>query len=363
MAKPKSFDHLLWKAADRIHDRLNTDNLSLTELLSPETSWCDWQVCLRRIGRARNRKWNGAVETVRQQALKALTELRAQLESCRSLLTLNTDGVGVSSVGDIYRDLVAVRDEFPQVAAEFSNGSVSVTTDPITLEDVYLGPFDIKLSWTDAFAPLSYEVSACDPQPAATSNEVTHPHVESNQLCEGDGHPLIRQALQQGRLADFFLIVRQVLKTYNPHSAYVQLDHWSGRDCPDCGNSMCEDELICCPECETDVCGECARDCRSCGSSCCGDCQSICPNCSESICKACLKTCSGCDDSLCAGCLESCSRCHSTQCEDCLDEGLCSDCCSKKEETNPSQTPTADADTTPGATLQPVCLGEATVSA
>ena len=130
-----------------------------------------------------------------------------------------------------------------------------MTTEPIVFDDFYLGPFEIRLSFHDACDTLSYEVLACDPCPAATSDEVTHPHVEANQLCEGDGRPMIRQALQQGNLADFFLIVRQILATYNSASAYVQLDQWAGRDCPDCGYSMNEDELICCSDCETDVCG------------------------------------------------------------------------------------------------------------
>ena len=154
MANPQSFDRLLWRAADQIHDRLNPGNLPLTDLLVPETSWSHWQVCLHRISRARNRRWTGAVETVRQQALETLTELRARLEDCRNALTLHSDKVGVSSVGDIYRDLVALRDEFPQVAVEFSNGSVSVTTEPVVLEGMDLGPFEIKLSWTEACAPL-----------------------------------------------------------------------------------------------------------------------------------------------------------------------------------------------------------------
>ena len=363
MSKPKSFDRLLWKAADRIHDRLNPGKLSLTDLLLPETPWLCWQVCLRRIQTAQSRKWTGAVDSVRLEAVAALMELDARLEGCRNSLTLNTDAPGGSSVGDIYRDLVALRDEFPQVAVEFSYGSVSVTTEPIVLEETYLGPFEIKLSWTDTCDPLNYEVSACDPHPAATSDEVTHPHVESNHLCEGDGGPLIRRALQQGRLGDFFLIVRQILETYNSGSAYVQIDQWAGRDCPDCGSSMNEDELICCSDCETDVCGECARDCQNCGSSYCGECLATCSQCSDQSCNSCLKTCSGCDDAMCEGCLKSCSRCNSTHCEDCLDEGLCSDCCSQKEETDPPQTPIESSDAVPNAALQSVCVGEAVVSA
>ena len=358
MPEPQSFDRLLWKTADRIHNRLKPEKLSLTDLLLPETPWLYWQVCLRRIRRAGDRQWSGAVKIVRREALEALAGLTERLSVCRSALALRVERAVVSSVGEIYCDLVSLRDEFPKVAVELSNRSVSVTTEPIVLEETYLGPFEIKLSWTGAGDLLSYEVLACEPHPATTSDETTHPHVESDRLCEGDGSPLIRLALQQGRLADFFLIVRQILETYNSGSAYVQLDQWSGRSCPDCGDHYDDDSGVCCGDCESDVCGACGRDCGSCGSSFCGECLSACSRCSDSTCNGCLRTCSGCDEPVCEGCLEICSDCHSTQCEGCLNEGLCSDCCSQEEENETSQTPTADT----GIAIQPVCLGEVVVS-
>ncbi len=361
MAKPQSFDRLLWRAADRIHARLTSEEPWLTDLLSPETHWHDWRVCLHRIRRAQNQKWAGAVETVRQEALETLADLKTRLEDCRNVLASRRSEPPVSSVGDIYRDLVALRDEFPKVAVEFSHGSVSATTKAIVLEGIYLGPFEIRLSWTSTCSPLIYRVSACDPHAATTSNEVTHPHVEAKQLCEGEGRSVIRQTLQQGRLADFFLIVRQILATYNSASAYVPLDQWSGRDCPDCAASMLEDDAISCSECETDICGECGRDCQNCGESFCAECQSSCSRCSNHTCHNCLKACSGCDASVCDDCFENCSRCNSTRCEGCLDEGLCPECCSNKEETDPSHTPAADA--VPDVAVHPVCLGEAVVSA
>ena len=52
MPKPQSFDRLFWKAADRIHARLNPGKLELTDLLLPETPWLCWQGSLRRIRRA-----------------------------------------------------------------------------------------------------------------------------------------------------------------------------------------------------------------------------------------------------------------------------------------------------------------------
>jgi len=371
VAKSQSFDRLLWKAADRIHNRLKPGTVPLTDLLLPETPWLYWQVCLRRIRKAGSRKWTGAVERVRQEARNVLTELIDRLQGCRTALApggdrSGRDRSGVSSVGEIYRDLLSLRDEFPQVALEFSSGSVSVTTEPIVLDEVYLGPFEIKLDWTDAWDPLRYEVLACDPHPASSSDGVTHPHVEADRLCEGDGSPVIRQALRQGRLADFFLIVRQILEMYNSGSAYIPLDQWSGRECPDCGDHYDEDDFVRCGECESAICDACRRDCQSCESSFCGECLSICSRCSDQTCNGCLQTCSGCDEPLCGDCLESCSRCNSTRCEDCLNEGLCSDCCSQTKETDPPQTPNTGTDAvpdTPDTALQPLRVGEAAVSA
>ena len=55
---------------------------------------------------------------------------------------------------------------------------------------------------------------ALDPSPAASNSETTHPHVQTNQLCEGDGRSAIRHAMREGRLLDFFVLVRQILQTY-----------------------------------------------------------------------------------------------------------------------------------------------------
>ena len=41
-------------------------------------------------------------------------------------------------------------------------------------------------------------------------------------MLRSDGHSA------DGRLFDFFVIVRQVLNTYNPHSAYISLEDWDG---------------------------------------------------------------------------------------------------------------------------------------
>src|SRR5690606_3706651 len=97
---------------------------------------------------------------------------------------------------------------------------VTVVTDDIQLEGIPLGPFKIKLDWSRLGDSQPYEVIAVEANPASSSDDVTHPHVQDNRLCEGDGRQALQKALAQGRLFDFFVLVRQILTTYNPSSAY-----------------------------------------------------------------------------------------------------------------------------------------------
>ena len=115
------------------------------------------------------------------------------------------------------------------------NGEISITTDPIVLDDTHLGPFQVRLDWNRLGSHQPYRVVALDPHPAAANEAVTHPHVQEEHLCEGEGRAGIESALNTGRLCDFFLIVSRLLGTYARGSAFVELDDWEGIRCQDCG--------------------------------------------------------------------------------------------------------------------------------
>ena len=152
-------------------------------------------------------------------------------------------------------ELVAIEDEFEEVIVDRGANTIGVRTEPICLGDLELGPFDIVLRYQllwDQNRP--YEVIACEPHPAASASHITHPHVNSEVLCEGDGRAAIKAAREQGRLLDFFLLVRQVLRTYNDGSAYVSLDNWHGLNCNGCGDVVPPDETYACTNC-----GNCSR--------------------------------------------------------------------------------------------------------
>jgi hypothetical protein len=230
-------------------------------------------------------------------------------------LTCRTGRKHLVTASDIYRDLVTLSEEFEELDYDVKTCRISITTDPIVLEGVFLGPFEIQLQWarvTKGGEP-SYLVIAKDPHPAESRDNVTHPHVMDQVLCEGDGKHGIRRALDEGRLLDFFTLVSGVLRTYNPESPFVELALWSGSSCSDCGALVDEDYSYSCNKCGDTICGECETTCCGCDDYCCSGCIGSCAACEESFCRRCLKTCDGCHRHVCSGCLdeqERCTNCH-----------------------------------------------------
>ena len=223
---------------------------------------------------------------------------------------------------------------------------LSLVTEPIVLEGVDLGSFEIQFQWArlangDSSA---YRVIAKDPHPPEGRDNVTHPHVMDDVLCEGDGRHAIRQALAQGRLLDFFTLVAGVLRTYNQESPFVELALWNGSSCSDCGATMHEEYS--CHKCGDTICGECESVCGGCEESCCSSCIGSCPVCEEAYCRRCLTRCEGCHRHVCSDCLnqdERCLKCHE-------------DDCSENNEI-PSE------ESRPDAAVQPDRVGEITVHA
>ena len=224
----------------------------------------------------------------------------------------------VPSLKDIYQELIQSDEEFGELRYSSKDDVLSVTTEPIELEGVYLGEFEIQLHITrlgGIHSNEAYRIVALDPHPAAGNESVTHPHVSEERLCPGDGDASIQMALSSGRICDFLTMVRSILTTYNKSSPYIHLSEWDGRQCAECSAWVNSDEVYYCHSCEVDLCDECAPCCSLC---------------EETNCPGCLQTCSHCEEAVCRGCIKECPECGETLCSDCADEGKCS--CSQKDE-------------------------------
>ena len=278
----------------------------------------------RKLALALARDWLAASEECCKGIDRYLYEIPYSASKLQALLDRRQKEIPTLSA--ILEELKAAQAEFDDVEFNAEEDALSVVTEPITLEDVYLGRFRILLA-LDKFAQIyhrvPYYVIAVEPHPAAKDEAITHPHVSNEVLCEGDGAGAIRAALEEGRLCDFFVLVRGILTTYNPDSPYVALSNWDGVACSDCGYVMDSESSYSCSYCGNAVCDNCSRVCTDCDETVCGECVSHCAICDRSLCPPCAKT--------------KCRACESICCESCISDGLCPECKKEKENEDEEQ--------------------------
>jgi hypothetical protein len=301
-----------------IHDQLSSRRPSRMLPHCSINGWSRVTRLHRLLAEASQKGWQVAAEILRRRLAAAIRDARQELNDVEH--GLEDERRTVLSSGEILAEMRALGSELGSVQFDLPNKEIRVTTEPIELDGQYLGPFSIELSFLRGRGnePGRYRVIACDPQPAACNSEVTHPHVSGEVLCEGEGYASIRRCLGSGRLFDFFVIVLNILRTYNAGSAYVSIEQWQGVSCHGCGDTLSEDEGVRCTRCEAQSCGECSTYCSICESDYCQECTVRCP---------------GCNDWYCAGCLTPCENCSTELCTQCLnDQSLCGECHEKKAE-------------------------------
>lgn len=302
-----------------------------------------------------------------KQWLAAEAEMRAQvsgiLNDVQSLIANQIEELDLKqppkfSIGEIYRDLIALEEDFGEVSFDKQSSTLSVVTQPIELEELYLGSFEIRLQ-VKTLSPLTrgdYEVVAVDPNPAGQNPSVTHPHVQDESLCEGEAWNPITLALKQGRLLDFFMLVNGVLNTYNESSPYVPIDEWARSRCNDCDDTYDAEDGSFCGCCDSILCSACSYVCESCDTTRCHHCSRDCDLCQANICEACVRFCTDCRKSVC---------------EQCYQEERCKNCDQVSNQKEPLSNPDeSDEDSPTSETVQEpaeppfhsVCLGETIVS-
>jgi hypothetical protein len=168
---------------------------------------------------ARGRGWAAATAQVEESACQELIQLeRAVQRAIAQGATYSSrfQPVIQPTLRESFEDLRQLQEEFEDVQLELVEGSISVTTEPIELEGMFLGPFEIRLVLDDlgnAADARAFEIIALDPHPASGNESVTHPHVQDQKLCAGDAAATISTSLRAGRLCDAFLAINAVLNT------------------------------------------------------------------------------------------------------------------------------------------------------
>ena len=308
-------DKKLFRAAVAIQEQVSRQGPAQVTIRLPEYYWNRVKQINRNIARARERGWHLAAQSLFGELADAGRSLGREVNEALGGLVRRTEPRLPASLSTIYLDLRALIHEFEEVEVDLHTHELAVTTDTIELDEVVLGAFQIRLKWSDIgqTAP-PYRIVALDPHPAARRDDVTHPHVQDERLCEGDGHTAIDAALAGSRFHDFFLLVNRLLHTYGRGHAYIEIEDWDGTPCADCGTCIDDDERCCCNGCDSILCDSCSLSCHRCDSS---------------FCAECLRPCEDCGNDFCSNCLETCSVCRKHFCADCRDDGMCADCYQK----------------------------------
>lgn len=227
---------------------------------------------------------------------------------------------------NLMEDLNYLNQSYPSV--EFKKGKLTVKTNEIELEDIALGRFIICLNLSEELnrTDNSLRIEAETPNPASRDNSIIHPHIQDKILCTGEGFRLLKDAISQGRIEDFFKIVDSILHTYNESSAYAPLSEWEGTPCGVCSSICDEDNLNSCCNCDSIMCDGCSLFCNCCESSYCAGCYNMtsCNYCEESMCGNCaadnILFCEKCESNICNDCNKECEICKITICKNCVVE-------------------------------------------
>ena len=320
MSKAKTYraDPFIWAArrlyetlAQHDHDRGGYFASAVQMLLHQQDQVAQhW----RRACKAAAKGWHAAATTERQQLIDLLQSRHYYV----SQVINNENGArmpnqaAAMTVRAILQDLRQLQEEFDQLIIEPKRGSITMVTKSVILRDIRLGRFRLELyvdRLRDRRDVTAVDCVALDPNPASTSDDTTHPHVQNNVLCAGDATMPIQVALQEGRVCDAFLLINAVLHTYNESSPYISLDDWFGMACADCGYTTDEESIYRCENCEQHICDNCVGTCDGCDASFCQSCLEHTQN--QYLCPACRTICPRCDDVVSASEVRELGMCRS----------------------------------------------------
>jgi hypothetical protein len=301
------------------------------------------QVGMDRLTKARGHRLELVLPSLQQEILDQCEGLRLAMIVARDSMTCSAPAV--PAIAAFMEEIQQIEEDFIQFSIDWKKKIVIATTEPITLRDVYLGPFAIHFCWERLLHQADvacFDVVALEPHPPVANGRVTHPHVKDRSLCAGDAAVPIRKALDQGHLADAFCLISGVLHHYNPDSPHVHLDDWEGTECHDCGRNIGDDDRWCCESCDRDFCDDCIGSCAICDTNRCHGCLARCDGCEEPCCAHCLQSCAGSGGEYCRRCRAVCTQCGATVAKDDRDEaGLCRSCQPSSEQPDRPEKPHA----------------------
>jgi hypothetical protein len=170
---------ILLRAAEQISSTLHRLKVAPLPVDLPDGDWTQCRSLMRQVDLRTSREWHHAAAVLKDCLERTLERCSDRLQEIRRQMSGSSRPLPPQTTREIFGDLVALSDEFEGVAIDRSNQTLSVTTEPMVLEEIDLGPFEIRLHWDRIGDRRPYKVVAREPNPAGESSETTHPHVWS----------------------------------------------------------------------------------------------------------------------------------------------------------------------------------------
>ena len=264
---------ILLRAAERIHRIWCGLRAAPVSSCFPKPSGPTARRCCARFICADSRGWTPAASFLQDRLERAVSRCSERFWKSAGSLASRAAMSSSRRPGDLSRSGCPGR-RVQRCLDRRAKPDVSVTTEPIVLEEIGLGPFEIRLHWDRIGDRHPYEVVALDPNPARESSDTTHPHVKDEQLCEGDGRPPIERALRAAGCSTSF--------NREPNPLHLQLRQrlrfavGMGRiPCSDCGDIVSDDDRYDCDRCDDTLCRDCLISCARCDELCCQACTEL----------------------------------------------------------------------------------------
>jgi hypothetical protein len=183
------------QAARMVHAQLVYSRHAHGAVAMPIAAWQNTVKLVRQVDLAQRGGWQLAAQRQAAELLGELEWLQSSLTKLSVQLREQLSPPPIASQAELYRDLAALDQEFQELLCDLESRSISVNTEPIELAGIYLGRFKIRLEIGRTGLP-DYRVVALEPNPASSDSNITHPHVNDESLCAGDGLAQPRNARQ-----------------------------------------------------------------------------------------------------------------------------------------------------------------------
>lgn len=205
------YDRQAWRCAYRIQDTLH---LTRQAMRHDQVRWAQPVVDqMPQIARSSTQltravshtRLNTAPHILAERLLRQLQTTTRDMQVLSGQLAADMCSPSVP-LRDLLGELDQLESEFGQWRFNAATSELSVTTEPIELEGIELGRFEIQLGLGQPITTLItglFRVHALEPSPAASNQEVTHPHISGEALCVGDSGPELIRSLRFGRVCDF----------------------------------------------------------------------------------------------------------------------------------------------------------------